>query len=343
MMKKILIIRWLDFSLFILCFMVLVGGTTRLTDSGLSITHWKPIMGVIPPLNTYQWEESFEEYKKFPEYKIYNSNMGLKDYKLIYFWEYLHRMLGRFIGLMFIFPFTWFCMKNYLNAEYIKKLLLLLFLGSFQAFMGWYMVTSGLIESPDISHFRLAAHLLIAFIIIGYTYKIRLSLIFTNKIKIYNYKYFNRFINIILLIFFVQIMYGGFTAALKAGHFWNTYPLINGYYIPPETFQLKPFWLNLFYDERNFQIIHRNISLLLVLAIGYFCYQFKENSNIINFQIIQYLFLTICCQFILGVLTLVSETALIIALFHQFLALILLLILVKVKHSLRYTIDVKNI
>jgi len=323
--------------------MVLVGGITRLTDSGLSITHWKPIMGVIPPLNTHQWEESFQEYKKFPEYKIYNSHMELKDYKLIYFWEYLHRMLGRFIGLLFIFPFIWFCMKKYLNAEYIKKLLLLLLLGVFQAFMGWYMVVSGLIESPDISHFRLAAHLLIAFIIIGYTYKIRLSLIFNNEIKIYNYKYYNRYINVVLLIFFIQIMYGAFTAALKAGHFWNTYPLINGYYIPPESFQLKPFWLNFFYDERNFQIIHRNLSILLASVIGLFCYQIKENFNKINFKIVHYLALTICCQFILGVLTLISGAALIIALFHQFLALILLLVLMKVKHSLRYNVDVKNI
>ena len=279
----------------------------------------------------------------FPEYKIYNSHMELKDYKLIYFWEYLHRMLGRFIGLLFIFPFTWFCMKKYLDTKFIKKLLLLLFLGTSQAFIGWYMVISGLIESPDISHFRLAAHLLIAFIIIGYTYHIRLSIVYNNDIKIYNYSYYNRFINIILLIFFIQIMYGAFTAALKAGLFWNTYPLINGYYIPPESFQLKPFWLNLFYDEKNFQIIHRNLSILLFSVIGFFCYQIKENFNKINFQIIQYLVLTICCQFILGVLTLVSETALIIALFHQFLALILLLVLIKVKHSLRYNIDVKNI
>tara|TARA_Y100000814_G_scaffold58318_1_gene36154 strand:+ start:88 stop:504 length:417 start_codon:yes stop_codon:yes gene_type:complete len=138
-------------------------------------------------------------------------------------------------------------------------------------------------------------------------------------------------------------MYGAFTAALKAGLFWNTFPLINGYYIPPESFQLQPFWLNLFYDEKNFQIIHRNLSILLFSVIGFFCYQIKENFNKINFQIIQYLVLTICCQFILGVLTLVSETALIIALFHQFLALILLLVLIKVKHSLRYNIDVKNI
>ena len=217
---------------------------------------------------------------------------------------------------------------------------MLLSLGLFQAFMGWYMVKSGLVDNPDISHFRLAAHLLIAFVIIAYTYKIKLSLLFNKKIKIYNYKYFNNFINIILLIFFIQIIYGAFSAALKAGHFWNTYPLIEGYYIPPETFQLRPLWLNLFYDEKNFQIIHRNISILLLLTISFFCYQIKKNVNKINFNIISYFVVSICCQFILGVLTLVSKTALIIALFHQFFALILLLLIIRVKHSLRYSIDV---
>ena len=340
MSKKKYIIKWLDISLFVLCFMVVVGGVTRLTDSGLSITDWKPIMGAIPPLSLSEWEESFDKYKKYPEYKMYNSSMSLEDYKSIFLWEYLHRMLGRIIGLLFIIPFSFFCFKKYLDKEYMKKFLLLLLLGIMQAFMGWYMVKSGLVDSPDISHFRLALHLLLAFIIIAYTYKIRLFLAYDKKNKINNYTYYNIFVNVILLIFFVQVVYGAFSAAVKAGHFWNTYPFINGYYIPPESFKMKPFWLNLLYDDKSFQLIHRNLGILLVGVISFFCYQIKENVNKINFQIIQYFMLTICCQFILGVLTLISKTGLILALFHQFLALILLLLIIKVKHSLRYSIDV---
>ena len=140
MSKKKYIIKWLDISLFVLCFMVVVGGVTRLTDSGLSITDWKPIMGAIPPLSLSEWEESFDKYKKYPEYKMYNSSMSLEDYKSIFLWEYLHRMLGRIIGLLFIIPFSIFCFKKYLDKEYMKKFLLLLLLGIMQAFMGWYMV-----------------------------------------------------------------------------------------------------------------------------------------------------------------------------------------------------------
>ena len=183
------IIIWLNISIFFLVIMVMIGGITRLTESGLSIVDWKPVTGIVPPLNNSQWIDSFNEYKKFPEYQQKNIKMNLSEYKYIYFWEYLHRMLGRFFSLLFIIPFLFFLIKGYLNKKLIKHLLFIFMLGGGQGLIGWYMVKSGLVNNPDVSHYRLSLHLFIAFIILSYTYKIKLSLLFNKINKINNYIY----------------------------------------------------------------------------------------------------------------------------------------------------------
>jgi len=315
--------------------MVAIGGITRLTQSGLSITYWKPITGIFPPISSDQWIDEFNEYKKYPEYKKLNFNMTINEYKKIYFWEYIHRMIGRLIGFLFFVPFIYFYFKNYLKKKIIKKLLFLLFLGSLQAFMGWYMVKSGLVENPHVSHYRLSIHLLLAFIIIGNIYKIELSLKYFIVKKNLNFIYFNRFLNIIIFLFFLQIIYGSFTAGLKAGKIWNTFPLMDGKIIPDNLFVMYPVYLNFLEYDKMIQFMHRSIGLLLMITIYIFSFQIKDLNPILNSKS-RMLIALISCQIFLGIITLISKASIILALSHQLLAIFLLLQLINTKHFLKY-------
>ena len=335
------IISWLNLSIVVVFLMIFIGGITRLTDSGLSMTSWKPITGVLPPLNEVDWQNSFNEYKKFPEYKHYNLNMNLSEYKMIYFWEYIHRLLGRFIGLLFIIPFTLFYFKDYFNKEYLYKFFFLFILGGLQGFMGWYMVKSGLVDNPDISHIRLSMHLLLAMFIISYIYWMKMSLLNKYDVTIKNYHYYNSFINVVIFFVVLQFIYGAFSAGLKAGHFWNEYPFINGSYFPPKILEYEPIWYNFIYNSKTIQIVHRNLAVLVVLLISVFSFLFlsvNKNSTIYN-NIIS-LNLIIFLQFVLGVLTLISGSSIVFALVHQFFAVLTILLILKLKHSLRYTNEV---
>ena len=181
------IIIWLFSGCLLIFIMVIIGGLTRLTGSGLSMVDWNLVKGIIPPLTPYEWQETFNLYKQYPEYQIKNYNLSLSEFKTIFFWEYLHRMIGRLLGLVFIIPFVYFLITKQLDKKLIIRTSILLFLGSTQAFLGWWMVKSGLVDKPDVSHFRLAAHLTTAFITFSYTFWIILTLIFPNK-QTYNKK-----------------------------------------------------------------------------------------------------------------------------------------------------------
>ena len=331
------IICWLNVSIVVVFLMIFVGGVTRLTDSGLSMTDWRPVTGILPPLNEQEWENNFNEYKKFPEFKHYNVNMTLAEYKMIYFWEYLHRILGRLIGLLFIIPFTFFYFKNYFSREYLYKFLFLFILGGLQGLMGWYMVKSGLINNPDISHLRLSVHLSLALIIISYIYWVKISLLNIQERKIEYFSYYNNFINIILFFVFLQIIYGAFSAGLKAGHFWNEYPFINGYYFPRNIFEGESFLTNIIYNPKVVQLIHRNLALVVISLIYLFSYTVIFSSKEVSiYNNIVYLNLIIFLQFILGILTLVSGSSIVFAITHQFFAVLTVLAILKLKHSLRF-------
>jgi len=332
--QNIYLINWLNFSLVVIILMVIIGAITRLTQSGLSISDWRPVMGIFPPLNESQWNEAFDYYKEFPEFKKLNFNMTLNDYKTIYFWEYLHRILGRFIGLLFIFPFVYFLSRKFLNSSLIKNLLLLFSLGVLQGFMGWYMVKSGLVDNPYISHFRLAAHLSIAFIIIAYVYWIKMSIMYPDKNKKSLQRY-NHSINFILFLFFIQIVYGAFTAGLKAGNYWNTFPLMEGQFIPYGLWDLEPAYSNLLNNKKMIQFIHRAIGILLLISIYLFSFKLKDLSLDFNLKG-RNLVTAISCQVFLGIVTLISKAPLVLAASHQFLAVIILLLLINTKHSLKY-------
>ena len=221
------VIIWLFSGCFLVFIMVLVGGISRLTDSGLCMTDCHLVTDTFPPLSEEAWNAAFEEYQKYPEYQKINihHNFTLEDYKFIYFWEWFHRPLGRLLGIVFIFPFIYFLIRKKLSKETIKHCLILLFLGGFQGFLGWYMVKSGLIDNPDVSHYRLAMHLITAFITFAYIFWVMLSLIYPKKKPLYvSFRNLLRFTLIILLI---QIIWGAFVAWLGAGYIHNTWPLMN--------------------------------------------------------------------------------------------------------------------
>ena len=329
------IYNWLQVSLIVLVVMVFIGGLTRLTHSGLSIVYWKPVTGIMPPLSYNSWMDEFEKYKEYPEYKKNNFNMTLNEYKVIYYWEYIHRLLGRIIGMLFFIPFIYFYYKKYLNTILVRKLSFLFLMGSFQGFMGWYMVKSGLVDIPEVSHYRLSIHLVLAFVIIGYIYKIQLSLKFFKRKVIENYNYYNKFIVIIILLFFFQIIYGAFMAGLKAGQFWNTFPLIEGKVIPTGLFVSDPLYLNFLENNKMVQFLHRYLGLLLMLLIYFFSYKLKNVNNVLNLKI-RNLVTIVSCQVFLGIITLISNVPIILASFHQLIAIYLMLQLINIKHFLKY-------
>ena len=236
--KNIYISYWLLLITILTALMIIVGGLTRLTDSGLSITRWDIISGILPPLSLNDWEKSFSLYKQIPEYKLLNSSMSLEDFKTIYWWEYMHRLLGRFIGLFYLIPLFYFTFKKMIKKNSLISLYLILILIFFQGFVGWYMVKSGLIDRTDVSHYRLALHLILAFIIF--------ILLLWNYLKYRNQQFLfhNKKLPSYLPILFIfclliQICIGAFVSGLDAGQIYQSWPLMNQSYFPDDSNFLK--------------------------------------------------------------------------------------------------------
>ncbi len=331
------VIYWLLTGCFLLFLMVTVGGITRLTNSGLSMTDWHLVTDTFPPLTEEKWQAAFEEYKKFPEYQKINihNDFQLSDYKFIYFWEWFHRFIGRIIGLVFIVPFVYFLIKKKLDRATIKKCFILLFMGGFQGFLGWFMVKSGLIDNPDVSHFRLALHLTFAFITFAYTLWVALDLIYpTRKQPNVNLQKIAGYALVFLLI---QIVYGGFVAGLNAGLIHNHWPMMSdGQFIHDSVFiEQKSLLLNLTEGKSGVQFVHRSLAYLVVFLIGVLFFKSKttiteqEQSNGINL-----LMILVLVQFILGVFTLLLSVPLWLGLAHQINAFFLLATMTYTLHRL---------
>jgi cytochrome c oxidase assembly protein subunit 15 len=249
---------WLFICCFMVAMMVLVGGLTRLTESGLSITSWKPFTGAIPPLNDADWQAEFSQYQASPEYQKINKGMSIDEFKFIFWWEYIHRLLGRILGLVFAIPFAYFAAKKYIDRNLTKKLLGIFALGGLQGFMGWFMVKSGLSDNPYVSHFRLAAHLGLALIIFSCMFLLGRELLDPTQNK-HSLPKLKRINNISILLIFVQIIFGAFVAGLNAGFVYNTWPLMNGEFAPDEAFKTLAF----FSDAASVQFIHRWFAFLV--------------------------------------------------------------------------------
>ena len=319
------VVVWLITGCLLIFIMVVVGGITRLTHSGLSISNYKLISGTIPPMNQIEWEKAFDLYKQYPEYQKINSHFTIDDFKNIYFWEWLHRVIGRTIGIIFIIPFLYFIVKRKLNKETIKKCIILLLLGAFQGFLGWYMVKSGLVNRPDVSHYRLAAHLITAFITFAYTLWVALDLIFQKKNKIHP-----RLRNTIRLgfaILILQIFWGALVAGLDAGFVHNHWPLMNEGTLIHETVFIEqvPVWKNFIQGKSGVQFIHRYLAYAVLGFIAYIGYKTKSLSISRDQKIgVNNLMFFVFAQFILGVFTLIFAVPVWLGITHQVFAFFLL-------------------
>ena len=327
------VIYWLLTGCILIFIMVVVGGITRLTHSGLSISNYKLISGTIPPMNEVEWNEAFELYKQYPEYQKLNNHFTIEDFKDIYFWEWIHRVIGRFIGLVFIIPFIYFLIRKQLSKPTIKKSIILLLMGGFQGFLGWYMVKSGLVDRPDVSHYRLAAHLTTAFLTFAYTFWVALDLMFPNK-KAIDTKLRN-FIRIGLVILIIQIIYGAFVAGLDAGWIHNHWPSMSEGKLIHETVYTEhnPTYLNFIEGKSGVQFVHRTLAYFVVVFILSIWYKATRN-DISKWQTkgVNSLLLVVGIQFLLGVLTLLLAVPVWLGVLHQVVAFILLSCMVFTLH-----------
>ncbi len=329
------VIYWLLIGCLLIFIMVVVGGITRLTHSGLSISNYKLISGTIPPMNEAEWVAEYSLYKQYPEYQKVraNTNFTLQDFKDIYFWEWIHRVIGRFIGLIFFLPFLYFLIRKQLSKPTIKKTIILLFLGGFQGFLGWYMVKSGLIDNPDVSHYRLAAHLTTAFITFAYTLWVALDLMFPNS-KTINIK-FRNLVRLGLVVLILQIIYGAFVAGLDAGFIHNHWPLMNDGKFMHETVYIEqnPIYKNFIEGKSGVQFVHRILAYIVVIVIFIIWYKAKK-LNITKYQLkgVNLLLIMVGIQFVLGVLTIMLGVPVWLGVTHQVGAFFLLSIMTFTLH-----------
>ena len=314
---------WLSSIAFLVFCMVIVGGATRLTNSGLSITEWRPLLGAIPPLNEADWLVAFEKYKLIPQFKTLNVNMTLGDFKFIYWWEWAHRFLGRFVGVAFAVPFLYFAAFQKLEMRLLLRLLALFILGGAQGALGWYMVSSGLIDRVDVSQYRLAAHLTLA------------ALIFTAILWVakgvarprnYPKGFDDWFAMLLTTLVLLQIAAGGFVAGLDAGQGYQTWPKMESQWIPNGLFAMLPAWRNFFENALTVQFDHRMLAYTVLLASIYHAWR---SFNLPSMMLAYAIFAQAC----LGILTLLMHVPLAAALVHQAGAMLVLTVAVWNLHS----------
>ncbi len=314
------IANWLLGMCIIISIMIIVGGLTRLTDSGLSITEWELFSGTLPPLNEFQWNQYFDLYKKIPEYKLQNFGMTLDEFKVIFWWEFIHRFMGRLIGICFLIPLIFFSFKLGFNKT--KKFYFIFFLICLQGFVGWYMVSSGLVNRVDVSHYRLSLHLFLAFIILSFLFWCYLDLI---KFKTPSTKMLIYFPYIFLFLIFLQIIVGAFVSGMDAGKIYNSWPLMGSTYYPDDNLLIDFFKSSLFNEPSLVQFLHRNLAyLILVLYLIIFIY--VKIKNLRDFTTtINVLGILLLTQIILGIFTLLSGAQIILASMHQISSIFLVL------------------
>lgn len=321
----------------VLVFIILVvGGITRMTGSGLSMTDWKPIMGTIPPVTEAQWEDAFDQYKQFPEYQEKNSGMSLSEFQYIFFWEYLHRMLGRLLGLVFLIPFAWFLIRRKFNRKQLLRSLLLLSLGLGQGLMGWFMVQSGLVDIPEVSHYRLAAHLLLAFIIFGFCIWFALDLGGRKRKVSKSGEELKIWLNLFLVILLLQVIWGAFTAGLHAGHVFNSFPKMHQYWFPPEMLLVEPAVLNFFQNMTAVQWTHRLLGTILgVMVIIMWGRTLWLDTTEGEKKWMLALFATVLFQYAIGVFTLLYHVPFVLGILHQAMAMVLFGVALGARHRFR--------
>ena len=298
--------------------MIVLGGVTRLTESGLSIVEWRPISGVLPPMSEAAWRQAFVDYQQFPEYQAINNGMDLAAFKRIYWFEYAHRMLGRLIGLVFLIPFIGFIFARVLPRSLIVKLWMAFLLGALQGGMGWYMVQSGLVSDPHVSQYRLTAHLLLATVIYGILLWLAIDLVSAKTARIVGARpgwMTARWIAIVLLC---MVASGGFVAGTHAGFVYNTFPTMNGEWWPAEILSLTPIWRNFFENVVTIQFVHRTLALLVAVSIVGFWLQILRRDDGRRMRVAAHILAgALLVQLSLGVATLLLRVPVWLGALHQ--------------------------
>ncbi len=329
---------WLLLCCALVFAMVVVGGVTRLTRSGLSIVEWEPLIGAIPPLSQADWEQLFQEYQRTPEYLKVNHGMSLQEFKGIFWWEYFHRLLGRLIGLVFLLPMVWFMVRRKIEAALAPRLVGIFLLGGVQGFVGWWMVSSGLVDDPRVSHVRLSIHLGLAFLIFAGMFWTALDLL-SNEVR----ERFDRslaplasFATALCVLIFVMVLSGGLVAGTRAGYAYNTFPLMNGHLVPPEYFMLSPWWDNFLHNMATVQFNHRLIAWALFLLIPVLWWRAWRAGVHGRLRLpLDLLMLMLLAQLALGIATLLQRVPVALGASHQAGALVLFALALWSAHVLR--------
>ena len=310
--KNIYISSWLLLITLLIAIMIVVGGLTRLTDSGLSITEWQLFSGLLPPLNNTDWENYFELYKGIPEFSLQNYSMSLNEFKIIFWWEWAHRFLGRLIGISFLLPLIYFTIT--LGFKNLKRFYFIFFLICFQGFIGWYMVKSGLTDRVDVSHYRLALHLLIAFFIF--------SLILWDYLKLKNIDLSHRKLQLYLpftfvILLFLQITIGAFVSGMDAGTIYNSWPLMGSSFFPDDNKFSNIFKITSFNDPSLVQFFHRNLAYIISIYYLFLLYKIYKGNFDRYFNLIKIIGLVLFVQIVLGIFTLLHGVQIYLASMHQ--------------------------
>ena len=335
------VIIWLLAGCLMIWIMIIIGGITRLTGSGLSMVDWDLFMGSVPPLTEADWLEKYEAYKRYPEFKYKNHWMSMEDFKNIFFWEYLHRLWGRLMGVVFIIPFGIFLLQKRITGKLVRQCLIILAGGAVVGGLGWFMVVSGLRDVPEVSHYRLAIHLLAAFSLCAYIFWVALGRIFPDEAgnfnKIRSYKKHSFWL---LGLTVLQIIYGAFMSGTKAGFAYPTYPLMNGQIIPDGLFSEVPWISNFFENVTMIQLIHRFLPIVLLALAFRFGFQLlKEQLSVRIKNGVFILMAVLVVQFILGIITVLNFTESIPVFWgvmHQSGAFLLLMTLVFIHNRLQF-------
>ncbi len=330
--KKIAI--WLLACCALVFVMVVLGGVTRLTGSGLSMVDWRPVMGWLPPLSDEAWQRSFEMYQQTPEFREVNAHMDVDDFKGIFWLEYLHRLLGRVIGIVFLMPFLYFVWRGYIQKREWPKYALMFVLGGLQGVLGWYMVKSGLVDNPAVSQYRLVAHLAAAFLIYAYMLWVALGLLFPDEGDA-PHPWYGKTLALTALIT-ITVLSGGFVAGLKAGKVYNTFPMMGDYWVPPGLFALDPWWRNLFDNIATVQFDHRVLAIMtFVLVLVYWLGVRKTGLPARVMKGVNALLHTTVLQIVLGIATLLLIVPIALAALHQAVAMLLFTVALYLCHGLR--------
>jgi cytochrome c oxidase assembly protein subunit 15 len=321
--------------------MVILGGATRLTGSGLSMVEWDPIFGIIPPLDQATWNETFALYQQSPEYQKINVGMDLAGFKRIYWYEYSHRVLGRTIGTVFLLPFLFFLARGWVKRPLVPKLVTLFVLGGLQGLLGWYMVKSGLVDNPHVSQYRLTAHLGLAILIYAYMLHVALGLWYGNQRSATVPAGLRRATSLLGGVIFITILSGGFVAGLKAGFAYNTFPLMDGHWVPEVIFMQEPLWRNFFENIATVQFSHRVLATVVFFSIvTLWLGSIRQSLPATVRNGLHGLLAAALLQVTLGISTLLLHVPTSLAVAHQGGALLLLTVVIYVRHRMMYTASI---